>query len=463
MIKRLFLLFISLCLIGVSEKAEANDKYAAIIMDAHTGQIFYQSHASKRLHPASLTKMMTMLMVFNALDQKKLKPYSRIRISNHAASMIPSKLGLKPGTTIRVDDALQALATKSANDIAAAVAEKIGGTEEEFAKMMTHKAKIMGLRNTRFINASGLHDPRQISTARDMAKLAQIILTDYRHHYHYFTQEKFTYHGNTYHSHNKLMKSYPGMDGMKTGYIRQSGFNLVASAERYNRRLIGVVFGGKTASSRNDHMRELLDRAFNEVENIEIAKNAPIPQRKPITVDYGITSFAAVKTEPQYEETKVTTSRWAMLDSNNDKGLFNRMIGQGDYDIDVRNRIETGLIAVSAHQGENIPSYVLASADKNRNINIVKPTTFTEETSAETHEGDWKIQIGAFTTRDKTNRALALSMNQLPPEFKQAKTAIAPVKTNEGWIYRGRIHGYSKNAAYEACRILNDCIPIAPK
>lgn len=462
MIKRLFLLFFSVCLMGVSGKAEANNKYAAIVMDAHTGKIFYQSNASKRLHPASLTKMMTMLMVFDALDQKKLKPYSRIRISKHAASMIPSKLGLKPGTTIRVDDALQALATKSANDVAAAVAEKLGGSEKEFAKMMTRKAKSLGLRNTRFMNASGLHDPRQISTARDMAKLAQILLTDYQHHYHYFTKQKFSYHGKTYHSHNKLMKTYPGMDGMKTGYIRQSGFNLVASAERYNRRLIGVVFGGKTSRSRNAHMKKILDRAFKQVESFQMVKNAPIPQRKPITVDYAMVSFASVKTTPQSEE-ETTASRWAMLDSDNDKGLFNRMIGQGDYDIDVRNRIETGLIAVSAHQGEEIPAYVMANLEPSSNINIVKPITYTEKENTDAHKGDWKIQIGAFTTRSRTNRALALSINQLPSEFQHAKTAIAPVKTNEGWIYRGHIQGYSKSAAFEACRILNDCIPIAPK
>ncbi len=252
-------------LVGGSSAALANPKYASIVIDADTGQVLSQSNADKILHPASLTKMMTMLMIFDGLQHGTIRLNDKISISSHAASMQPSKLGLPVGSTIRVEDAIKALATKSANDIAAAVAEFIGGSEENFGRQMTLKAQAMGMTRTRFVNASGLHDPRQVSTARDMARLSLILIKQYPAYYHYFSTKNFTYRGKSYHSHNRLMSTYEGMDGLKTGYILASGFNLAASAKRQNRRLVGVVFGGKTWKSRNDHMASLLDRGFAKI------------------------------------------------------------------------------------------------------------------------------------------------------------------------------------------------------
>ena len=167
----------------------------------------------------------------------------RVYISKHAASMVPSKLDLPAGSSIKVRDAIYALVTKSANDVAVALAEHIAGSERNFAKKMTRRAKQLGMHSTRFVNASGLHDPRQISTARDMAKLARTVIVNYPSYYRYFSRASFSYRGKTYKNHNKLLGSYAGMDGMKTGYIKASGFNLISSAVRGNRRLIGVVFG----------------------------------------------------------------------------------------------------------------------------------------------------------------------------------------------------------------------------
>ncbi len=433
--------------------AESNNKYAAFVMDANTGFILHQDNANKILHPASLTKMMTLLMLFDALERDEIRLSSRLRISNHAASMIPSKLGLKPGSTIKVKDAINALTIKSANDIAVAVAEKLGGNEANFARMMTARAKELGLTNTKFRNASGLHDSKQVSTARDMAKLGRILVTDYSQYYHYFSKKKFTYQGKTYSSHNKLMDSYDGMDGLKTGYISQSGFNLVASVKRGNTRLVGTVFGGRTGKSRNNQMKKLLNESFGKLDQMQIAGyEVPIPRQKPVTA---IAAYIAPDMDGYYADT--SASRWDMLNTSSENSVFNRMIGQGDYDIDVRNRIETGLISISAHLGEDIPSYVLAPGSQQYALNNSAESSYPNK-----EFGDWSIQIGAFTTRERANMAVTQSLATLPQYLKHSKSTIAPLQTEQGWIFRGRLQGYTKKSARDACKILTDCIEIPP-
>ena len=454
----LFLLTIFTFVLNGTE-AKANEKYAAFVMDVDSGLILHRRHENKILYPASLTKMMTLLLTFEALDRGDIKLYSRVRISKHAASMIPSKLGLKPGSTIKVKDAIHALSTKSANDVAVALAEKLGGTESQFAVMMTKKARELGMTKTRFRNASGLHDKRQVSTARDMAKLSRELVTTYKHHYHYFSRKKFTYQGKTYRSHNKLMDTYEGMDGLKTGYIRQSGFNLAASAVRNDRRLIGVVFGGKTGKSRNAQMKKLLDRAFKKIGTLQIAKSTiPIPQRKPINASLEIASIKPQKRQPfNAIEPAAQLSRWSMLDTTSEGSVFNRMIGEGDYDISVRNRIETGLIAISAHKGETIPDYIFNNAE-------IQPIPMNKIPPRPSKiSGDWAIQIGAFTSRERTDKAIITSLNRLPSYLQHGRSTIAPLQTEQGWIFRGRLHGYTKDSARDACNLLSDCITIPPQ
>lgn len=237
-------------------------RYASIIVDAKTGKVLHASSPDRKRYPASLTKMMTLYMVFDALERKKLTLNQRLKVSRRAQGMAPSKLGLKRGQTIRVKDAILALITKSANDAAVVVAEAIGGTEIKFAQMMTKKARKIGMRRTKFRNASGLPNRRQVSTARDMATLARRLIQDFPQYYHFFGTQRFSYKRRTFRNHNKLLANYPGVDGIKTGYIRASGFNLVASTKRHGRRLIGVVFGGKSAKSRDRHMRRLFERAY---------------------------------------------------------------------------------------------------------------------------------------------------------------------------------------------------------
>lgn len=237
-------------------------KYASIVINAKTGQILYSVNANTKNYPASLTKIMTLFITFESLKKGVLRLDQRLHVSRVAESRSPSRLGLRRGQSITVENAIKALATKSANDIATVLAESIAGTERRFAKIMTRRAKAIGMKNTTFKNASGLPNRGQLSTAKDMAILARELLLQHPSMYRYFSHKTFTYKGRTHRTHNKLMSRYVGMDGIKTGYIRASGFNLVASAKRAENRIIAVVFGGKTPKSRDRHTSRLLDKGF---------------------------------------------------------------------------------------------------------------------------------------------------------------------------------------------------------
>lgn len=260
----------------VSQPAQA--RYASFVMDAQSGEVFYARNADTRNFPASLTKIMTLFMVFEALETGRLKPDQALPVSRRAAGQAPSKLGLKAGQTITVEEAIGALSVKSANDVATVVAEAIGGTEIKFAQMMTKRAREIGMSRTTFKNASGLPNRGQLSTARDMAVLGREMLVRFPNQYAHFSDLTFKYGERTYSNNNKLLKTYDGMDGIKTGYIRASGFNLVASAERNGVRLIGVVFGGKTGRSRDAHMASLLNRAWDRAQTNSTFAALPVPK-----------------------------------------------------------------------------------------------------------------------------------------------------------------------------------------
>ena len=242
--------------------AHASPQYAALVVDGASGAVLYSRHADEPRRPASLTKIMTLYLIFEAMAAGRLALDDRIAVSARASGQPPSRLGLAAGCTIRVEDAVLALVTRSANDVATAVAEYLGGSEATFALAMTERARTLGMTRTTFRNASGLPDRGQWSTAYDMALLARALLRDFPNHYQYFSVPEFRFDGRAHRNHNGLLGIYRGVDGIKTGYIRASGYNLVASAVRDGRRLIGVVFGGRSAQSRNEHMRALLDQGF---------------------------------------------------------------------------------------------------------------------------------------------------------------------------------------------------------
>ena len=266
-------------LLAISLAWPALAKYASVVIDAETGRIYHEVNADTRNYPASLTKMMTLYMLFDAIEQGDMTLKTKLKVSARASRQPSSKMWLDPGSYMTAEDAILGLVVRSANDVAVVVAEHLGKTERNFAKQMTKKAKALGMTRTNFRNASGLPNRGQLSTARDMAILAQHLMSDFPQYYDYFARTKFTYEGKTFRGHNKFMKRYAGADGLKTGYIRASGYNLAASAKRDDTRLIGVVFGGKSARQRDSHLATLMDKGF-----VEAAEHGrpPYPARKPL-------------------------------------------------------------------------------------------------------------------------------------------------------------------------------------
>ncbi len=256
---------------------------AAIVIDADSGAVLYHKRADIRHYPASLSKLMTLYLLFEALEQGRLTLDTGLTVSARAAGQPKSKLGLRKGGTIAVRDAIVALIAKSANDVATVVAEALAGKEWRFAQSMTRKARALGMRRTSFRNASGLPNRRQLSSARDMATLARALYSDFPQYYPYFATQSFQYGGKTYRNHNRLLGSFAGVDGLKTGYIRASGFNLVVSARQSGRRVIAVVLGARTPKSRDREMSSLLSRGLTQMREVRAAPPPP-PLEKPVTV-----------------------------------------------------------------------------------------------------------------------------------------------------------------------------------
>ncbi len=241
-------------------------RYSSIIIDAGSGNVLEAVNPDDLRHPASLTKLMTLYMTFEALRDRRLSLDDIVPVSAHAASVEPTKLGLVPSTRLTVEQAILGLVTKSANDAAAALGEDLGGTEDRFAQMMTLRARALGMSRTTFENASGLPDPDQWSTARDLATLSRHLINDFPGYYRYFSTPSFTFHGRVIFNHDNMLRSYPGADGLKTGYTEASGHNLITSAVRGGVRLIGVVLGASTNGERDIHMAALLDQGFEQMD-----------------------------------------------------------------------------------------------------------------------------------------------------------------------------------------------------
>lgn len=405
-------------MLGYSSQAEARNRdketkparniYAAIVIDAETGEVIHEDDADKVLYPASLTKIMTLLLAFDALAKKHITSQSPVFVSRHAASMSPSKVGLKPGQSMSVQSAVYSLVTKSANDMAVALAEKIGGSESQFARMMTAKAHEIGMSKTQFVNASGLHDPRQQSTARDMATLGRYIFKTYPQYYHVFGQKAFRYNGRIFHNHNHLMESYQGMDGIKTGYVAASGFNLVASAHRGDHRLIGVVFGGSSPGARNSRMADLLDDGF---EKVRTRRSLP-EKRSPV-----------LPLETKQEKPSLPTVP---------------VVSSG---------------APPKPVSPPIPQF----AQPIQSSAPPPPPAVLDDTT-------WSIQIGAYQSRLATDQALYQAIRKLPAHLAGANALVVPLRTSDArWVFRARLSGYTRDQAIEACQYFSDCLPISPQ
>ena len=392
-------------------------KYASIVIDAHSGQVLYSKNADTRNYPASLTKMMTLYLLFEAIDEGRLTKSSMLKVSARAARQSPSKLGLRTGQKISVDDAIRALSVKSANDVAVVVAEALGGTEAKFAKMMTQKAHQIGMSKTNFANASGLPNRAQLSTARDMARLAQALYFGFPHHYHYFGLTEFTYKGRRYKSHNKVLTAYKGTDGLKTGYTRASGYNLATSVERNGRRLIGIVFGGKTSRSRNAHMIGLLDRSWPKLQTATLTTT---PKMKP--ADLFIASFGA--------PVAADDDQIAALDA------------------------PANVVPVPPAPKQQ-PTITASAAAILPAAIEPKPAETLAAIAAAPPRGDWAIQVGAYYRRDQAIKAVDFATEKMPSLLGQADAAIVLMNGKRKPIYRARLVGFeSRGDAQTACRAL---------
>lgn len=305
------MLIVVLATAGSASAQIGSDRYSSIVIDARTGRELSSVNADEPRHPASLTKMMTLYMVFEALRDRRISLDTIVPVSPHAASMSPSKLGLVPATRLSVEQAILGLVTKSANDAAAALGELLGTDEDSFAQMMTLRARALGMTHTVFRNASGLPDDAQVSTARDMATLGRRLIADFPSDYRYFSTPSFRFHGRLIQNHDHLLETYPGADGIKTGFITASGFNLVTSAMRGDVRLVGVVMGAARAAERDIHMAVLLNQGFGmmDVPPPAVAAHAPAP--RPSLIAGANAATLAPPAAPQQAAARASV-RWAV-------------------------------------------------------------------------------------------------------------------------------------------------------
>ncbi len=408
------------------DKAVANSKYASIVIDAHNGQVLRQRNADKRLYPASLTKMMTLYLAFEAIDRGQFSLDSNLPVSRVASNEPASKLGLRRGSTIRMRDALQSCATKSANDAATVIAEAIGGSKANFASMMTAKARQLGMRNTKFRNPHGLTSKGQYSTARDMAILGRRLFSDFPTYYSMFERKRFKYGGRNYRATNKLLGKYRGADGIKTGYTRASGYNLVASAERDGRRVIGVVFGGKSSASRNRHMKAILDEGFAKLpKRLRVPVYAgsldatPLPRSKP-SKDAPIL-VAAARPKVTYVPAPVPVAK-------------DRPKPQ----------------AVVAMRTQSDP-WVVANGLRALQRIIAPPV----EAASLQPAGDWAVQIGAYRKLSQAKDILERAKALRSPQLMRAEPVVTKRVSKGRPIYRARFLGLGKGQAENACRSLS--------
>jgi len=407
--------------------------FSAMVVDANTGRVLYADRENELRHPASVTKVMTLYMLFEQLEKGTLSLDDEIQISSHAASMAPSKLGLRPGSTISVEDAIKALVTKSANDIAAAVAEAVGGTEERFARMMTAKAQSLGMSRTHFANASGLPNASQVTTARDLITLGRSIQERFPRYYAYFSTHQFTFRGATMGNHNRLLGRVEGMDGIKTGYTNASGFNLLSSVKRGNRRIYSVVLGGKSAAGRDRIMAGLIEDHLDSASpgKAMVANAAPAEAKlAPMAAAYA----APAPSAPALEKSRPAEDRTASIPAKAAEPV--RSVEKTSAKA---AKVEAAKpVSTKPDPVRTAPTKVAAKAEPSRPVAAMSGAM---------------IQIGASDEMAKANDLLAKARGKAPA-LSSATPFTEKVKTGSGTLYRARFAGLTETKAEEACKSL---------
>jgi len=418
----------------------AGDRYAAIVIDANTGKTLFASNADAQRYPASLTKMMTLYMLFEAMQAGRMSKDTRIPVSAYAAARPPTKIGFRPGQSIRAEDAALAMITKSANDVATAVGEYLGGSEERFAQMMTAKARRLGMRNTTFRNASGLPNMAQHTTARDMAILSIALRQHFPNEFSYFSRRSFVFRGQTINGHNRLLGRVEGVDGIKTGYTNASGYNLASSVSLDGRRLVAVVMGGNTGASRDAHMAQLIrkylpmaTRSRNAAPLVAMRNDAP--------------QVVASVDLPKAKNAPVPVTREAAAVED----FINNESGEGDSE-------QPQVLALAAPTAR--PAALAAQAAIRPTPKAAVPSAQAQDvdpvtTASAPAAGGWAIQIGSLPSEGQARDMLAKASATAGGTLRAASPYTETFSKGSATFYRARFVGFSsKQAAWDACASL---------
>lgn len=464
------------------QPASARQPFATIAIDARTGKVLYSKAGDARRYPASLTKIMTLYLVFEDLKAGRINLNTKLRVSKYAASRPPSKLGFKPGGTIRVKDAIGALVTKSANDVATAVAENLSGSESAFARRMTRKARSLGMTRTTFKNASGLPDSAQVTTARDMATLAIRIQKDFPKKYRYFSMRSYKYGRRNYRNHNRLLGRTHGVDGIKTGYTRASGYNLVTSARRNKKRIIAVVMGAKSGGSRNRYMASLVNRMFK---NKRLKSGTHLANVAGTPPGYRATKVAAVKSPaPPLPRIKPANpnkkDNIGLVVASQTPAISKKITATTNNSLAMASLTTSSTSSLpksypDPSEGDGPPKVQMvgdkppsAKATKTKVVaEITKTETALDEDVMEPHLASWNIQIGAFPTADGAQSRLQKAMKKATAKLRGKKPFTMKFAKGNNVYYRARFSGFTRRSAQKACRALTSrgvgCFALAPK
>lgn len=421
-------------LVAPAQTRADTSRYAAFVVDEDSGVVLHSRRSDASRYPASLTKMMTLYMLFEAIESGEIGLSDQIRISENAADAVPSRLGIPAGETISVETAIRALVIKSANDIAVAVGERLGGGESRFAELMTEQAREIGLTGTTFRNASGLPDRRQVTTAQDMARLAIALHRDFPGYFSYFNEESFRFNGRTYRNHNTLVGRVAGVDGLKTGYIRASGFNVVVSAERGDHRLVAVVMGGPSAASRDAHAEELIEAAF-----------ATLEQREDTRL---FAALASPRVSPMRQQELIA------------------------IDVAALHLVQP----TEMGSGQAAPPVRIVLADEDEMaVRDLRPTAAEAAAPAPTERGStadpsllrglWAVQVGAYNSADRAREQLD-RVTDFSLALNTAQPAARSVDIEGDRLWRARFEALTESEARRACSDLASrreaCFAVAP-
>ncbi|MEK0082243.1 serine hydrolase [Benzoatithermus flavus] len=425
------LLWLALLVSALASPASARQE-AYILLDHASGEVLDARNADEPAYPASLTKMMTLYLTFRALESGQITLDSRFRVSPRAAAMAPTKLGLKPNSTIRVEDAILGLVTKSANDAAATLAEGLGGSEDQFALLMTRTARELGMTRTVFRNASGLPNPEQRTTARDLARLATRLINDFPQYYGYFSRRSFSYGGRVHGNHNRLLFSYAGMDGLKTGYTQASGFNLAASAVRGGRRLVAVVLGGPTARARDVEMAQLLDAGFEKLDRerrsgpVEVARAQPSPERP-----------------------MLAAAAYGSDEAAGDAG-----------DVVAASLTPPAKRSAATRKQEEIAAELEPARPGKKAAKIGAARNVARKRAA----SPYGIQVGAYQKAPQAREAAQRAMQRAPELLRSTFVSVSSQKMRRKTVFRATLVGLTEEDARAACRRLKkskqDCLVV---